>query len=95
MAYIAIVRSSLECASVIWDPHQENHKSLLEATQRRVAQWIENDYRRTSSVTAMLQSLRLEMLEERRRASRLVFLYKILQDEIAVPPEDIGIYRNP
>ena len=63
--------------------------------QRKAARWICNDYGRHSSVTQMLRKLNLEPLEERRRAARLVLMYKILNREIAVPPEDLGLQRNP
>ena len=69
LAYITTVRTSLECASVIWDPHQQGHRQLMEKSQRKAARWIANDYDRTSSVTAMLANL--EPLEERRRILRL------------------------
>ena len=42
----------------------------------------------------MLESLNLETLEERRRVARLVFLYKILHEEVAVTPDDLGILKN-
>jgi len=43
----------------------------------------------------MLQRLNLEPLEERRRSASLVLMCKILNHEIAVPPEDLGLQRNP
>ena len=43
----------------------------------------------------MMANLGLEPLEERRRISRLAFLYKILHEEVAVPADELGIIRNP
>ena len=94
MAYLSSVRASLEYAAIIWDPHLDKHKTMLESIQRKAARWIKSDYGRTSSVTAMLQSLRLETLEERRKCSRLTFMYKIMHDLVAVPMTYLDLVRN-
>ena len=85
----------LEYASIIWDPHQTNHITMLEKPQRREARRTSGDYSRYSSVTSMLERLELEPLEERRRIARLTFLYKILHEEVAVTESQLGITRNP
>ena len=95
MAYVSIVRSSLEFTSNIWDPGQAGHKSLLERVQRCAALWIKSDYERYFSKSAMLESLGLETLEERGRLSRLAFMYKVLHEEDAVPALEIDVKRNP
>ena len=100
LAYISIVRSSMEYASVIWEPYRDVHCNSLEAVQRKSARWIKSNYTRKASVTHMLNSLELDTLQERRRISRLVFLYKILRepahkDAVAVQPHDIDIVTSP
>ena len=95
LAYISTVRSSLEYASIVWDPAQSNHKSALEGVQRRAARWISSDYGRQSSVTGMMAKLGLETLEDRRRNSRLIFLYKILNDKVAIEPLQLDLQKNP
>ena len=99
LAYISMVRSSMEYASIIWEPFRDNHVGALEAVQRKAARWVKSDYERESSVTQMLNSLNLDTLQERRRISRLAFLYKILKepshdDSVAVQPSDLDIFTK-
>ena len=90
----------MEYASIIWEPYRDNHSKSLEAVQRKSARWIKSNYRRKASVTHMMNSLELNTLQERRRISRLVFLYKVLKepihkDSVAVQPSDIDIVISP
>ena len=43
----------------------------------------------------MLSKLNLESLEDRRRDARLVLLYKILNENVAVPIDELGLVRSP
>jgi len=42
----------------------------------------------------MLQELKLEPLEERRCVSTLAFLYKILNEHVAMPPDKLDLVLN-
>ncbi len=91
LAYIAIVRSSMEYACTVWDPLYTRDRDSLERIQRRAARWIANTRDRRISVTALLETLKLEPLEDRRRISRLTFMYKILNSHVAVPPDKVDL----
>ena len=88
MVYLSSVRLSLKYAAIIWEPHLEKHKTL----QRKAALWIQYDC--TSSVIVMLQSLQLETLQEGRKASRLTFVFTIINERVAVPMTDLVLERN-
>ena len=77
-AYFTLVRSIVEYASVVWDPHYDNNISNLEMVQRSAARFVCNRYHNTSSVTSMLNQLGWPSLEARRRQARLTFMYKIV-----------------
>ena len=83
-AYKALVRPILEYSSSVWDPHTDVLSARLEKIQRRAARFVLNNYRKTSSVGAMLQQLSWQTLAERRRASRLAMLYKMNNNLVAV-----------
>ena len=42
---------------LLWDPHTQRNINKLEMVQRRGTRFVKGDYRRTSSVTAMLSDL--------------------------------------
>ena len=49
-----LVRSFVDDASTVWDHHQKFNQEKLEMVQRRAARFVKSRYRRTDSVTAML-----------------------------------------
>ena len=90
-AYIALVRSTLEYGSVVWDPHLQKDIDKVEKVQRRAARFIKNDFRsrHDGAVTSMLTELDLPSLEQRRRDNRLCFMYKISKGLVpAIPATD-------
>ena len=93
LAYITLVRSSMEYACTVWDPISLSKDSeSLERIQRRAARWIMRKFDHTASVSsALLHQVYLEPLEERRRISRLTFLYKVLHEHVAVSPDHLDL----
>ena len=87
---LCFTRSTLEYSAAIWGPHLIKHKDFLERPQRRAARWIKRDYHTRASATAMLRELRLDLLENRRKASSLTMTFKVLNGHVGIPPEDLG-----
>lgn len=84
-AYNTMVRPQLEYCSSVWDPHTKSDIYQIERVQRRAARFVQHNYHNTSSVTTMLNNLGWESLEYRRHRQRLVFMYKIVHAEVAIP----------
>ena len=82
--YKTFVRPTLEYAAAAWAPHTRLNVQRLESVQRRAARFAVGDWRRTSSVTAMLSTLGWETLEERRARMRIVMLFNIINDKVAI-----------
>ena len=78
-------RPILEYASIIWDPHTDSNTLILETVQRRSARRIMQNYNRHASVTTMLQHLDLPTLQQRRRHSKIIMLYRIRHQLANVP----------
>ena len=87
-AYKSLVRSIVEYSATIWDPYLKKDTIQVEKIQRRAARFVCNDYRQTSSVSAMLDKLKWQPLEQRRRSARITLLYKILTEKIAIEHKD-------
>ena len=90
-SYLTLIRSVMEYAAPIWDPHLQKDINLLESVQRRAARFIKGDYYTTSSVSHMLQDLGLHELKDRRRDLRLALMFKVVHGHIAVDATSIGL----
>ena len=87
-AYFALVRSRLEYCAAVWDPHLAKDINCLEATQRRSARFVKQEYEPHASVSALLNDLKWLSLKDRRQDIRLAFLFQIVKGSVAVQAED-------
>ena len=89
-AYLALVRPTLEYATPAWSPHTKKDINNIESVQRCAARFVCGDYRRTSSVTEMLESLHWPLLQDRREDKDLEMFYKIEKGVVNIPfPEEL------
>jgi len=94
LAYLSLVWSGMEYASIVWYPHLCKDKHSLQRIHRRAAR-ITRTYDQITSVTALLQQLQLEPLEEEHRCINwLAFLYKIVNEQVVVPPDKLDLIVN-
>lgn len=85
IAYKSLVRPILEYAAPAWDPHTQTNIKKIEHIQRQAARWVGKCYDRTpGTVTNLLNDLKWQSLEDRRRNSRLVLFYKAINNQAAI-----------
>ena len=90
-AYKSLVRPSPEFASSVWEPYTKENIIQLEQVQHRAARYVTNCYHNITSVSNMIEHLNWRSLADRRSDARLVKLYKISHELVAIPKTDILI----
>ena len=83
--YKTFVKPQVEYAATVWDPHTTESIKKVEAVQRRAARFVTGDYRTTSSVTAMVDSLSWETLQHRRQQTKAIMMFRIVHAMVAIP----------
>ena len=61
-------------------------KTRMQVIHALIIRWATRDYKYTSSVTAMLKDLNWHTLDQRRIDSRLLMMYKVTYDLVAIYP---------
>ena len=74
----------LEYGSSVWDPPTMSNINKLEAVQCHAARFCHSDYRRTSSVTAMMEDLGWEQLQTHRQQVKTIILYRIVNQLVDI-----------
>ena len=96
--YYALVRSHLEFAILVWNPHHANTIKSIEQIQKRFLRYLhyrEFEYYPVDvGYGELLSGFEIQSLENRRKVISLMFLYDILRGEITDPEvlEKIQLY---
>jgi len=86
-----LVRPQLKYALSVWDNTVKRNTTKVEAVQRSMARFTCRDCRRTTSVTAMLQKLQWDSLQQRQACSRVLMLYTVLtMDWLTFLPQSVS-----
>ena len=85
------MRPVLECSGSVWEPSGVGLQNELENVQNRAAMFVKGNYNfETKSMAGILEHLKWESLNKRRRDSRLILLlYKDLKDKANIPTDDL------
>ena len=89
-AYKTLVRPILEYGSTVWDPHCNGLNGELENVQKRAVRFVTRNYsRETGSMTGILEELKWETLQKRRKDNMLILMYSGLKGKARIPKIDI------
>ena len=82
--YTTFVRSTVEYTPPVWDPHTGKNIKRLEHVQPSCARYVTSDFKRESSVTAMIQNLQWQSLHSRHLLGLLHMMYHIRNDLVDI-----------
>ena len=84
------MRSIMEYASPVWDPHGIVVQEELEKVQNRAARFVTGNYNfETGSMTCILEQLGWGSLHKRCKGSKLILLFKGLKGKASIPCDDL------
>ena len=87
-AYLSMVRSVLEYGATLWDPYLQKEINMLEQVQRKALRFIAGDFKSTQpgTIRRLHAKLNIPTLQERRKAIRLTFMYKVVEGLVPAMP---------
>ena len=82
-------------SSIVWNPYLQKDIQNVEVIQRRAARFsMNNDYGRKSSVTNMLDELKWDTLQNRRKQHRLTMMYNIDTKVVGIDTSEIPTHST-
>ena len=92
----ALVRPVLEYGCCVWDPFKVYQIQKLELLNKRAARFITgNRIREHGNTLKNMKTLGWSPLSEKRAQNKLILFYKILNNQIHVPTDDLTYSQNP
>ena len=92
----ALVRPVLEYGCCVWDPFKLYQIQKLELLNKRTARFITGNHTREHGNTLKnMKTLGWSPLSEKRAQNKLILFYKILNNQIHVPTDDLTNSQNP
>ena len=94
-AYESLVRPIPEYESTVWYPHCNGLNAELENVQKRAARFVTRSYSyETGSMTGILEELKWETLQKRRKDNRLISMYLGLKSKARIPTGDLTLQKH-
>ena len=82
--YLTLIRPNLEYASVVWDSYLIKDRKILEDVQKFACRVCTKDWH--TDCQSLLDGVHIPSLEARRRAMRLCFMYKLVDNNTQILP---------
>ena len=92
--YFTYVRSKLEYACSVWDPHLKEDINNIEKIQRRAARFVTNSYDYKINCNKLLHDLNWTPLSERRAQYKVTNIYKAKNNILHIPLNHLNINSN-
>ena len=94
--YLTLIRPNLEYACTVWDPHLIKDRKILEDIQKFACRVCTKNWH--TDYHTLLDGLHIPTLEARRKAMRLCFLYKLIDNNTQIldphKPEELSIHNS-
>ena len=92
--YFTYVRSKLEYACSVWDPHLKEDINNIEKIQRRAARFVTNSYDYKINCNKLLKDLQWIPLSERRAQYKVTNIYKARNNLLHIPINHLNSNSN-